>query len=242
MAKFDSIGSATANTNDLLDIITRNTDQYSHVSDKIVNAFMELSKFYSAKSEDESKYPFQFDPKNQHIFDKNASVISMELSNVLPLLENTYDAFYRLDNPIPYMPQYTSAPQNPSPTPETKKDEKKSMVLRLFGGGQKKEIDKNSPYNQVNKILQDLKDTIELWEGLVEFQAYAPDWCDMSENVYSYLAIVRTEFNKRKSRIMTAIDGGRKIALIQEKRLSGQILSSAYQATERHRMDFNPNQ
>ena len=42
--------------------------------------------------------------------------------------------------------------------------------------------------------------------------------------------------------LIKAVDGGLKIGLDQEKTKAGQILASAYQATERHRMDFDPNQ
>lgn len=248
MASFDSIDSKEANTNDLLDIITRNSDEYPNVNEQVSTAVQKLSKFYSVRSDRTAKYLYQYDPDNQHMFDQYSFTIHTELSNVLGLLKVLYRDFYTIDNPIPYMPQPLSMPQ---PVPEVSmqvptgtKPEKKPILQRLFGGGARKEIDKDSPYNSAIQLIKDMQDAMSLWYGLLDYHSFGKSWQEFFDHdgAVNYLNSEIIEFKRRVPRILTAIDGGLKIGLEQEKTKAGQILASAYQATERHRMDFNPNQ
>ena len=249
MASFDTIDSKDANTNDLLDVITRNSDEYPNVTEQVSSAVQGLSKFYAVKSTPSDEFLYQYDHVNQHIFDRNSTIIHTELSNVLGLLKSLYRDFYSMDNPTPYMPQPVSMPQPtmpqiPMPTPTPQKDEKKPILQRLFSGGNKKEISKDSPYNSALQLIKDMQEAMSLWYGLLDYHAFGQSWQEFYDysGAVNYLNSEIIEFKRRVPRILTAIDGGLRIGLDQEKAKAGQILATAYQATERHRMDFDPNQ
>ena len=249
MASFDTIDSKDANTNDLLDVITRNSDEYPNVTEQVSSAVQGLSKFYAVKSSRTDEFLYQYDHVNQHIFDRHSTIIHTELSNVLGLLKSLYRDFYSMDNPTPYMPQPVSMPQPtmpqiPMPTPTPQKEEKKPILQRLFSGGNKKEISKDSPYNSILPLIKDMQNVMTSWYGLIDYHAFGQSWHefhDYSANM-DYLSSESKEFRRRVPRIITAIDGGLRIGVEQEKAKAVQIVATAYQATERHRMDFDPNQ
>jgi len=199
---------------------------------------LKLYDFYG--KEEKGDIPYQYLPKNQREFASSTNLICKLLSNVEPVIMDHYERLYKLESITPEqssmeMPNEAQSGttvnvQNPPP-----KESKLKNPFKIF---QKRESDSQSPYRLNIDTMQESRKVLEDFYDLIDFHAYGCDWPEfINIGIFKYLSIEITEFKRRTSRIITAINQGHELGLRQEKEMSAKIIAQGMREEERHRQN-----
>lgn len=233
---------------DALEIIRREHDIHGTKQitfDGLNTALMNMTKFFLEPTPFDEQIPYQYQVKNQSIFEKSQVIISSALHQVDSVLADMKTKMFQLEKnqqqqvimPMSNMPQQYLPPLQ---TPETK--EKKS-ILPSFGKPKNLKPDPNNPYQSSLVLQKKTLDLIENWELVVEWQAEGVEYFeDFDKIAYeNYLSTHRVMFRKEvEPNLLRVYSQGLAIVLMKEKELAGIFGSAIMKEIQSDRNVFQP--
>lgn len=233
-------------TYDMSEILRREHDIHgtSQITfNSLNNAVIAMTKFFLEPTDIDEVIPYQYQKKNQQIFETNQVIISSSLHQVDSVLTEMKTKMYQLEKNQHQViiPQMTEP--IPMASPELK--EKKSF-LPSFSKTKPMRLNPNDPYQSSIELQKKTIALIDAWDLVVEWQSEGvefnsdPNDCDFDRIAFeNYLSTHRVMFRKDvEPNLMRVYYQGVQLILMREKELSLTLASGQMKEMFQTRNDF----
>lgn len=232
-------GITKTDNENLLDAITKYHDDLESLQIDFHEKIVMLESFYAEPTTDESKFVFQYDPKNQKVWTDCISVINGVLSAIDIILLEKYQRMKRMDMfDMNRSPEVVDVNQPELP----KEDKKMSLFDRLTR--------KRNPVKTTTSVFEMEKNDIEQvkkikddWYAHVDYHVRA---LSLQEDFDKYTMRIhlipeRTDFRNRVAKIETTFEHFLQMKLSEVSFNAKDILTAVTKMQHMERNDFMAN-
>lgn len=232
-----------ADSTNLFRAITHHHASLRRMQSDVATAFSNIVEMYVKEHADDSPFIYIYDPKTQPLFEKNLSVLEIQLSGVYSVVTDLSKELYPLKEDILSKPNIVATKDNQNITyGQNTQNESLGSKLKntLFGKSEK--INKiKDPWETTQDIVGKTLNIPNIIEMIVSTHARQYNKAQKFRgNLRAQQRICNVEFNyfrgTAKPQLNKLIGGRIEVVLRTEKPIVASVLSEVYRTAERNKI------
>lgn len=208
------------------------------------NAIIGMSKFFLEYTKPDEPIPYQYQRKNQAVFEKHHVIISACTDKIEPVVSDMKEKMWALEKNQQQVIVQQPMMNMPYPMPPPPEQKEKKGISNPFSGKPKKpSLNPNDPYQSSLEQIKKTLRVLDMWDLVVEWQSEGTEFDEDFTRIAfdNYLSNHRVIFRHEvEPNILRVYSQGLRLILMKEKEMATAISTSQLKEAFQTRMDMPP--